>query len=112
MFSKNEIDWQRILYYIDTNIHNDIDFTKLAEDNNYSYDRFSHLFKEHFGLSLYTYLTRQRIEHAKLLLKSSNLSLTVVAFDCGFNSSSQFSNIFKKYTNMTPKEYRLEKTNF
>ena len=48
-------------------------------------------------------------EHAKRLLKNSNLNITDIAFDCGFNSSSQFTNIFKKYVSLTPKEYRNKK---
>ncbi|MBE6727660.1 MAG: helix-turn-helix transcriptional regulator [Ruminococcaceae bacterium] len=39
------------------------------------------------------------------------LTITIIAFDCGFNSSSQFTNIFKKYTGFTPKDYRTSKNN-
>ncbi len=99
-------NWEKILNYIDTNINEPIDFSLLAKDNNYSYDRFRHLFAERFGLSPHAYLTSQRIEHAKRLLRNSNLSITDIAFDSGFNSSSQFTNIFKKYVKVTPKEYK------
>jgi AraC family transcriptional regulator len=61
---------------------------------------------EQFGVSPYAYLINQRIEHAKRLLKNSDSSITDIAFDCGFNSSSQFTNIFKKYVLLTPKEYQ------
>lgn len=103
------IDWQKIIDYIDENLSDNIDFIKLAKQNHYSYDRFRHLFKEQFGISCYTYLTNQRIERAKRLLKSSGYILTDIAYDCGFNSSSQFTNIFKKYIGVTPKEYRQGK---
>lgn len=110
MTAKN-IDWQNILEYIDTNSQTDIDFERLSQNHGYSYDRFRHLFKERFGLSPNSYLVKQRIEHAKQLLKSTSLNLTDIAYDCGFNGSSQFANIFKKYTGFTPKEYRRERTN-
>lgn len=100
------INWKGILNYIDTNINEQIDFSALAKRYHYSYDRFRHLFVAHFGLSPYAYLTNQRITHAKRLLKNSNSSITDIAFDCGFNSSSQFTNIFKKYVGCTPKEYK------
>lgn len=106
-----KIDWQQILDYIDANIHNDIDFHSLSKNYHYSYDRFRHIFRKHFGTSLHAYLTNQRIEHAKHLLKGSAFSLTDIAYHCGFNSSSQFSNIFKKHTGLTPKEYRQMETN-
>jgi len=107
----SSIDWQQIFNYIDANIHNDIDFHSLSKSYNYSYDRFRHIFRKHFGISLHAYLTNQRIEHAKHLLKGTTFSLTAIAYDCGFNSSSQFTNVFKKHTGLTPKEYRRIKTN-
>lgn len=102
----NHINWKKILNYIDSNINETIDFHQLAKSHNYSYDRFRHLFFEQFGTSPYLYLTKQRIGHAEYLLKNSNSSITDIAFDCGFNSTSQFTNIFKKYTGVTPKERR------
>ena len=99
-------NWEQILNYIDSNINKPIDFVALSKSNHYSYDRFRHLFAKRFGKSPYAYLTEQRIEHAKRLLKNSNLNITDIAFDCGFNSSSQFTNIFKKYIGATPKEYK------
>lgn len=101
-------NWEQILNYIDSNINSPIDFAAIAKNNHYSYDRFRHLFTKHFGKPPYAYLTEQRIEHAKRLLSNSNLTVTDVAFDCGFNSSSQFTNIFKKHIGETPKEYKKE----
>ena len=103
-------NWEKILNYIDTNINERIDFVALAKENHYSYDRFRHLFAERFGFSPHAYLTNQRIEHAKRLLKNSNSSITDIAFDSGFNSSSQFTNIFKKQVGVTPKEYKKSVT--
>lgn len=97
---------EKIVNYIDQNINEHIDFAAIAKDNNYSYDRFRHIFSDHFGISPHSYLTLQRIEYAKRLLKNSDLSITDVAFNCGFNSSSQFTNIFKKHIGVTPKEYK------
>lgn len=104
--SPSGIGWAQILDYIDENSNGTIDFAALAEKNHYSYERFRHLFKEHFGISLYAYLTSQRVEHAKCMLRDSSFNMTNIAYDCGFNSSSQFTNIFKKYTGMTPGQYR------
>ena len=99
-------NWQKIINFIDANINEVIDFSLLAKENHYSYDRFRHLFAERFGLSPYAYLINQRIDHAKRLLKNSSSSITDIAYDCGFNSSSQFTNIFRKHTGLTPKEYK------
>lgn len=105
------VDWQGILEYIDSNSQTDIDFELLARQHGYSHDRFRHLFKDKTGLSPNAYLIKQRIEHAKQLLKSTHMSLTDIAYDCGFNGSSQFSNTFKKHTGTTPNLYRTERSN-
>ena len=102
-------DWQAVVDFIDRNSNTEIDFEALADRCHYSYDRFRHLFTEKFGVSPYAYLLRRRIEHATLMLRSTDLSLTDVAYDCGFASSSQFSNIFKKYIGLTPSAYRTGK---
>ncbi len=103
-----DTDWQKILNFIDDNINTQINFEKLANENHYSYHRFRHLFKERFGISCHAFLLSRRIEYAKHLLKNSSVKLTKVAFDCGFTGSSQFTNIFKKYTGRTPSQYRME----
>ena len=105
-------DWDAILNDIDINgnLYEPTDFAALAAKYHYSYDRFRHLFAAHFGLSPYAFLTQRRLVHAKRLLKNSGSPITEIAFDCGFHSASQFTNIFKKYVGLTPKEYRKKHT--
>jgi AraC family transcriptional activator of pobA len=99
-------DFSWVLQYISENIEQPLDFQKLAEQYNYSYDRFRHLFKERVGMPLHQYVLQQRIEKAKFLLSlNPNNPLTEIAFECGFTSSSQFSNIFLAKTGMTPTRY-------
>lgn len=104
--NKDTPDWQSVIDYIDKNSNADVDFAALAARYHYSYDRFRHLFRSEFGTSPYTYLLKRRIEHAELLLSSTETRLTDIAYDCGFSSSSQFTNIFRKHTKKTPTEYR------
>lgn len=106
---RQKTNWQQILNFIEENNNTPIDFKKLAESHNYSYDRFRHVFLQKFGISPYAYLQRCRIESAKMLLKNSNFSITDIAYDCGFNSSSQFTNCFKTHTGLLPSQYRKEK---
>lgn len=103
---RTSADWQAVVDFIDRNSNTEIDFEALAARSHYSYHRFRHLFTEKFGVPPYAYLLRRRIEHATLMLQSTTLSLTEIAYDCGFASSSQFSNIFKKHLGMTPTAYR------
>lgn len=105
---REDADWQQVLDYIDENYNASVDFARLAADRHYSYDRFRHLFCEKFGMPPYAYLLHRRLAHAQLMLEKTDSTLTEIAFDCGFHSSSQFTNIFKKYVGSTPGDYRRE----
>lgn len=58
------------------------------------------------GLSTSAYILNVRVEHAKKLLAKNALSVTEVAQACGFLDVSYFSRTFKKYTGVTPSQYR------
>lgn len=66
---------------------------------------FRNEFKRHFGISPLSYLKKVRIENAKHLLHSGYHTVTEVAMDCGFESTSYFSSEFKRMTGKTPSEY-------
>jgi len=67
---------------------------------------FSTLFKQKTGVNFSGYMMRLKIEQGKRLLKDSNLPLATISAELGFDSQSYFSNTFKKFTKMTPKQYR------
>jgi len=52
------------------------------------------------------YLFRLRIEHAKTLLRETDMQVTDIAFACGFGSSQYFANTFRRVTGLTPSRYR------
>jgi len=52
------------------------------------------------------YLNQTRMTHAKSLLQMTQLSIQEVAARCGFNDSSYFCRIFKKYSGLSPIQYR------
>ncbi len=52
------------------------------------------------------YLLRIRIVRAKMLLRSSDIKVIDIAFECGYSSSQYFANSFRHATGMTPSEYR------
>jgi len=67
----------------------------------------AHKFKEYVNKSIYDYILYRRIIKAKELM-SSDLTLTEIAYRCGFSDYSNFLRIFKKYTNESPRKYRTE----
>jgi transcriptional regulator GlxA family with amidase domain len=63
-------------------------------------------FRKAVGLSPIQYTQQLRVERAKGLLESSALSLEDITGRCGYENVSTFSKVFKRWTNVTPREYR------
>ena len=59
-------------------------------------------------MSFYDYVNRQRIEHAKHLLKESQSSVIDVACASGYGNKTSFYNAFKQNTGTTPVQYRAQ----
>ena len=68
--------------------------------------RLSTNFKNETGMNLSYYITQVKIDEAKRLLRYSDKSYTAIAMYLGFSSQSHFTKVFKKYSELTPSEYR------
>ncbi len=97
---------QTAVHYLQTNFTEHIETTTLASMCNLSSDRFLHVFKAHIGTSPHQYLLMLRIERAKELLLSRELSVSDVASMVGFEDAFYFSRIFKKITGFSPRDFR------
>jgi len=80
----------------------------IASELNISYVWFRTYFKKHTGFSPYDYLLNIRINHARLLLQNSVLSVKEISQSSGFESQQQFSKTFKKKTGLTPLQFRKQ----
>ncbi|MBW4605623.1 MAG: AraC family transcriptional regulator [Calothrix sp. FI2-JRJ7] len=92
--------------YINDNLTTEIKLSDLSGLVGISQFHFSRLFKQSMGVTPHQYLIAQRIERAKFLLKNSKLSVTEIAFSCGFNSHSHLGKYFRQLTGMAPNNYR------
>ena len=70
------------------------------------------IFKKSFGLTLNQYLLKQRILHVQRQLSVSNVSITEIAYEAGFNSLSRFNAAFREKCQCSPKEYRKRHSSF
>ena len=66
-------------------------------------------FKSEYGTTLNSYLCQIRIDEAKRLLKTTNMTISAVAEATGFYDQSYFSKVFSAKLGMAPSEYRREK---
>lgn len=64
------------------------------------------IFKKAYGITPYEYLLSQKLERAKLLLKSTNMSMKEIAASLSFADEHYFSGFFRKRTGISPREYR------
>ncbi len=69
----------------------------------------SQVINENFNMRFYEFINTYRIEEAKNILcssfESSSVSISDIAYQCGFNNRVSFYKAFKKITRITPKEY-------
>jgi AraC-like DNA-binding protein len=66
----------------------------------------SQIFNDELGISLWEYLCRYRVMHAKVLLRTTSESVTNVAMQVGFDDPAYFSRVFRKETGRSPRAYR------
>jgi len=91
---------------------NEFSVTKLSAQTNIAKHHITQVLNEMLGKNFYVFVNEYRIEHAKKLIKSvehGKWSFIAIANECGFNSKTAFNNFFKKYTGLTPSEYRHQK---
>ena len=68
----------------------------------------SHTFSKYLGMSPITYLIQRRLQISKDLLTQTDYSIAEIAASTGFASQSYFSQIFKKFTGISPNQYRKQ----
>ena len=81
---------------------------RLADEVGFSRARVAGLFHQHVGTSVHQTLNKIRVEHARWLLKNSDLSIQAIAQDCGFATRQHFARIFCSITSNSPREYRRQ----
>ena len=92
--------------YIDRNYKKDISAKDVAGILGYSDVYFSKVFKQLFDDNFINYLTKIRIDRAKLLLKDVSFNIKEVGKSVGYADSNYFTKVFKRSIGISPSEYR------
>jgi AraC-like DNA-binding protein len=95
-----------VIKYIEDNIEQRFDIRLLCELTNWNYMHFIRMFSLYLNLTPYQYILQQKIEKAKYLITETDQLLTHIAFDLSFSSYSNFCNVFKRITGITPDAFR------
>lgn len=96
----------KAIQFIKSNFTKSITLNDVADSVYVSPVYLSNIFKETTGVNFIHYLTNLRIEKAKRLLKDPIYKVSDVGENVGYENPRYFSKIFKKYTGMTPYEFR------
>ena len=97
---------KEMVSYIQQNYMGKILLREFGEQFHLSEKYISRYFKEHFHITLSQYVTYLRLEHAKQMLQETDISVTEVAMQSGYQNISYFIRSFKKTYGVSPLKYR------
>jgi AraC-like DNA-binding protein/mannose-6-phosphate isomerase-like protein (cupin superfamily) len=97
---------QKLQYYIEQHLSDSISSRDLASLLNLTQDYFARLFRSTYGVSPRSWLLRERMNRAAVLLSESTLNITEVAYAVGYADLFTFSRLFKQRHGRSPREYR------
>lgn len=97
---------EKIVDYINKNLANPITRESICRELYISESYLSRTFTKEMGMTLVDYITECRINKAKELLRTTDLTVTNICTQVGYNYAAYFTKIFKEKTGMTPNQYR------
>ena len=92
--------------YVQKNYPNKILLKDISSAGNCCKTKCTSLFQKYLSTSPMLYLNRYRLEKSIFLLRNTALSITEVAYACGFSNTSYFCELFHKYYHITPRQCR------
>lgn len=95
-----------VLFYIDHNFNKNIKLETIAPLFGYNSAYLGKIFTKSVGESFNTYVDHKRIEHSKKLLLENRLKVYEIAEQVGYKNVDYFHKKFRKYTAMSPAEFR------
>ncbi|GHV05640.1 AraC family transcriptional regulator [Bacteroidia bacterium] len=98
-----------VIEYINNHLDAVIDLEKLAEISNFSKWHFQRMMKAYLGEPVGAYIMRVRVETAAKLLRYTEIPVSDIAYQVGYDVPSSLSKAFRLFYNISPNEYRNNK---
>lgn len=99
---------KQMINYIHTSYKNSISLACISQSANISTREALRCFHNTLHCSPITFLLQHRVASATILLQNTNLTITEIAQSCGFENSSYFTRVFKRFMGLTPTYYRSQ----
>ncbi len=106
--NESKLNKEFIIQFINLHYSEDLYLEKMAEVLGTTPKYFSNYFKKAFGINFIECLNKTRISHAKEYLKNSDIAINEICQKVGYANSSTFTSTFKKFSGISPTEYRKE----
>lgn len=104
----SSFDLKRAIAMIEALAHRKPSLSDFAKEAGVSRFHFSRAFKQSTGMTPHAFMAKRRLEQSADLLRSTKLSATEIALECGFASSSHFTTAFKRGFGACPIEFRRQ----
>ncbi len=95
-----------VVFYLDNHLSSELDLNFLTKIACMGRTKLKYTFKKIYQCTIYEYLLQKRIRLAQDLLSNTDLSINQIAQKIGYKKTSSFSEIFRKWTGILPKDYR------
>ncbi len=104
--SEDILSLTAMIGYVQKNYPNKIMLKDISSSGNCCKTKCTSLFQKYLNTTPMVYLNRYRLEKSVFLLRNTTMSITEIAYACGFSNSSYFCELFHKYYNTTPAKFR------
>lgn len=99
-------DAAALKHYIDLHYTEKLEMSDLSAFLYKSQSQIIRIFRQAYEITPHQYLLQKKIDAAKVLLKTTHLSVKSIAVTLSFADEFYFSNVFKRHTGFSPREYR------
>lgn len=103
---KHKNPYASLTDFIDQNFTTAITLDDLSRHSGFSKNGIISIFKRMYHTTPIQYINTLRVYQAEELLRSTDMSITQIALECGFNDSNYFTRVFRAINGMTPRNFR------
>lgn len=102
----HRFQFSKAMNFIRNNTENKISLDEISKESGSSKYHFTRVFMSYAGETPFNTIQRLRIEHSLKHIEDEQLSMTEISQIAGFETPSAFNKVFKKWTNLSPSEFR------